>query len=853
MEPVATVPAVLAGLFICFGPGLVTLALLARRDQESLELDEALYLMVSVSVATAAWLGLVLAEAGHFSLTTAGGLLAAACGTAALVGRRRLGWPLRWPDKWTHVLPAVLVLILAFWLQARPSEYIVGGRDPGAYVGAMGVIARTGGLVYTDPAVLSVPREDVWLFFRHPEKPPFSWARFMGFNLESPESGRVYPQFFHLFPAFGAYLFQAMGLKGALATPPVFGILGTLGVFFTLRRLFGSAPALLGSALLAVNVIQVWFARYPVSEMVSQFLVFLGLLAFVHWEERGSAAFAGLAGGALGLSLLVRIDSALILIPLALFILVRRGRGVLPWRHVVPLLVPFGLLALHAGIHALFWARSYLLDIVTRPYWRLPAHVWLGIVVLGLGALLGAHRLGPMLSRWTSAFRAQLRTALVVGVSTLALYAYFVRPLLSAWAGGDGNPEGSALSQPALLQALGFHRLAAHDAQAFYRLGWVVGPVGLALGVLGLGLVIRQWRPRYLFPLLTALVFAAFYFYKIRVFNDYPFAFRRYVPVVLPFLLGLAALSLTRLAEGGKRRRALAAVMAVGLMAHFASQTKLIYSHVDWRGAVGFVKDLARRFGPEDAVIFEQRQSIHLLSLPLWAAHGVNILELARFNPDPDQLRHLVEAWRQEYRNIYFVHTYRTDLCGLFLQRVEPPLSFATTEWYAYNRRPGAPEFRSLHFTVSRVVPPEELRVPSLPEIDIGGSDEFQVSGFFEKEGSQERTYRWTGGCASVYVPGARAGATVTIVAGAERRPAASPATVEVSLSGVGLGGFVAESSWEDHTLTLPSPLPPGPQVLRFDVPVWRPINVLSGSKDTRDLGIMVDRIRFTGGHESRR
>ncbi len=88
-------------------------------------------------------------------------------------------------------------------------------------------------------------------------------------------------------------------------------------------------------------------------------------------------------------------------------------------------------------------------------------------------------------------------------------------------------------------------------------------------------------------------------------------------------------------------------------------------------------------------------------------------------------------------------------------------------------------------------------------------------------------------------------------MAGAEQRPAA--ATVEASLSGVRLGRFVAGPTWEEHTLTLPSPLPPGPPVLRLDVPVWRPINVLSGSKDTRDLGIVVDRIRLTRGLESPR
>jgi hypothetical protein len=205
--------------------------------------------------------------------------------------RRELASALRWPTARGLVAGSAAVLALALALQARPSEYLVGGRDPGAYVAAMGLIGRTGGIAYRDPAVLSIPREDLELFYRHADTPDRSWARFMGFNLESTTSGRVVPQFFHLFPAFGAYLFQAMGVKGALATPVVFGILGTLAVLFALRRLLGAGPALLGALLLATNVVQVWFARYPMSEGMSQFLLFLGVLAFSHWEERGHPCF----------------------------------------------------------------------------------------------------------------------------------------------------------------------------------------------------------------------------------------------------------------------------------------------------------------------------------------------------------------------------------------------------------------------------------------------------------------------------------------------------------------------------------------------------------------------------------
>ena len=824
-------------------PGLVVLALMSHEDREALAPDEGLFLAVALSLMASAWVGLLLAEAGRFSLVAAAALLAAVSLAAALALRGRLAPPLRRPRAWADALPAAAVLALALALQARPSEYVVGGRDPGAYVAAMATIARTGGIVVTDPVVLSIPAEDVELFYRNRERPDFSWSRFMGFDLERPSSGRVFPQFFHLFPAFGAYLFQALGIRGALATPPLFGVMGTMAVFFAVRRLFGRPAALLTGILLGLNVVQVWFGRYPVSETMSQFLLFTAMLLVVLWEEFRSRAVGALAGVSLGLSLLVRIDSALVVVPLLLYVLVRRVRGDLSWREAAPLLAGFGVAGLHAGVHAAFWARKYAVDVATRRYWQQPAAVWLLAAVAVVAALLLAHRFGPRVRPVLEQHGPRVRSAAMGAVVVLAAYAYWLRPALSAWAGADGNEKARALAHPGLLLALGFRHLAAHDAQSLVRLGWFATPLGLALGILGLLAVLARWRRRYLFPVLLVLTVSLFYLYKLRVWNDYPFALRRFVPVTLPLLLAFAAFLLARLAARGGARRIAAAVLAVSLAALYARDTARIVRYVDWRGSVRFVADVARRFGPRDVVVFEQPKSIHLLSLPLWAAHGVNALELARFNPDPDRLRHLVGAWRGRWRNVYFVHTYRTDLCGLFLERVETK-DFGTFEWYAYDHKPGAPEFRSLHFTVSRVVPPEELRVPSLDEVDVGGSDDVQVSGFFDKEGGEGRTFRWTGSCASVYLPAARAGATLVITVSAERRPASDPAVVTVSLSGQTLGRFVAGPEWSEHVLDLPSPLPPGPSVLRLDVPPWRPANVQPGSPDARDLGIMVDRIR---------
>ncbi len=838
-------PAVLCALLLFLVPGLVWLALLRVGDRAALGWDEAAFLVAAIGVAVTAWVGLVLAEAGQFSLVTAAMVIALAGLGALLAGRQRATLPWRGLSRAPHAWGTLAVLVLAFAVDARPGEYLLGGRDPGIYIAAMARIARTGAIAAVDRTVLSIPPEDLELFYRHPGGPEYTWGRFMGFPLERPQTGRVVPEFFHLFPAFGAFLFQAMGVRGALASPVVFGVMGTLAALFALRRIFGPAAGLLGALLLCLNVLQAWFARYPVSEPMTQFLVLSGLFAFALWEERRSPALAAIAGAFLGLTLLARIDSVLLVVPLLAWLVLRRAQGALGARETYPLLLPVALLAFHAFLHAGFWSRKYLLEIATRPYWRQPALVWLLGAAAAIGLILAVHRLAPRLRARLGPRASALRAGISALAVVLALYAYAVRPALSAWAGADGNDPARALAAAPMLHALGFHKLAAHDAQSLVRLGWFVTPLGLALGLLGIVIALREWRPRYLFPLLTLATFSLFYFYKIRVYADYYFAMRRFVPVILPLVIGLAAFAITRIARRPGVPRVVAAGMAAVVAVVYAQDMLPTLRHREWAGAVRFVDDVARRFGPRDVVIFEQPRSIHLLSLPLWAIHGVNALELARFNPDPDRLQHLVRAWRGRYRNIYFVHTYSTDLCGLFLESVEER-SFGAFEWErAYGRAPRGREFKSLRFTISRVVLPEELHVPALPEVDVGGSDDVQVSGFYGKEGAGDHTYRWTGSCASIYVPGARAGETLSIVASAGRRPAASPAVVRVSLGGAKLGTFTAGADWEAHALRVPSTFVDALPVLRLDVAGWRPANTEKGSSDVRDLGVMIDRVRM--------
>ena len=57
-----------------------------------------------------------------------------------------------------------------------------------------------------------------------------------------------------------------------------------------------------------MNVVQVWFARYPNSEIVAQVLILAGMLAFARAYIDGDRFFGPVAALLLGFSLFARID-----------------------------------------------------------------------------------------------------------------------------------------------------------------------------------------------------------------------------------------------------------------------------------------------------------------------------------------------------------------------------------------------------------------------------------------------------------------------------------------------------------------------------------------------------------------
>ena len=315
-----------AALLLGYLPGALVyrLPLWHREKRAALDAEERVFWHVVLSVSWSLTVVLALAAFDLYRferlLWTSGGLVAGVLLAARghLLYRstaRRLTW--------TAVLPLMLVA-LALWRFFPVSEYIIGGRDPGVLINEGVQIAQRSSLVIIDAAIDNVPPFALDLFYPSEHKAEYHAASFMGFFIQDAASGRVVGQFPHLFPASVAIGYGLHGLTGARTAVAWWGLLGVLGVYFLGARLFGRPAALAAAVLLCLHVIQVWFSRYPNSDVVMQAGIFAGLLAFARAHEDDHAFFGPVAAWVIGLQIFSRVDALLPLL-VCLYVVVLRA------------------------------------------------------------------------------------------------------------------------------------------------------------------------------------------------------------------------------------------------------------------------------------------------------------------------------------------------------------------------------------------------------------------------------------------------------------------------------------------------------------------------------------------------
>ncbi len=339
----------------------------------------------TIILGSALWtggLGVSLLQFGIFSLTNL------AIGTATLVivlvavnlGHKRT-WVPELQRSGTDLAVFGLLIAAAVALFFHPHEFILGGADAGVYINLGASIARTGHWVMADETVAEVPVDLDEAFFRQQPSAEPPYIQFPGFYLTDAGTGEITPQFYPLHPLWLAVFNAVGGLRISLYATPVWGVLGVWAVGMVAGSLFGKRSGLLTIGLLTLTATQIWFSRYPTSEVLTQFLLFGGIWALIRYLDDDQPWYGLLAGLALGEAMLARLDLYfLAAIPLA-YALQRLIVRKLSWRDL-SFAVPFcGLMG-----QSLVFARTQSWPYFSAVYGRVLSQLLNRFTLLIIGA-----------------------------------------------------------------------------------------------------------------------------------------------------------------------------------------------------------------------------------------------------------------------------------------------------------------------------------------------------------------------------------------------------------------------------------------------------------------------------------
>ena len=811
------------------GAAIYRLPWFDRDRRAALDAEERAFWAVVISLAVSLSAALVLASAHRYSFRHL--ILAdiAVAGLSILTARGRLALGRAAPAvSWSAAIP-LLLIVFAMWRFFPTAEYIIGGKDPGVYMNEGIQIAQRGGLVIRDPVVASVPPFARGLFFPAYGQTAYDSLRFMGFFITHVDTGEVVGQFPHLFPASIAIGYGINGLSGARQATAVWAILGVLAVYFTGVRILGRSAAAAAATLLTLNVIQVWFAKYPNSEVVMQALLFAALLANARTHVDGDRFFAPIAALLLGLLLFVRFDAVLAIMGVGGGLLLGLCNGQRIRTGFLTVLCATGALA---ALYLLGPMRPYaerpITFLTTLPVWQIAILVMAacgGVAVAVWRARIAAP--SPSIARWAPA-------AIVAVAWLLALYALVFR-----------HQAG---------------KLAIHDAEAlrtFTNL-YVTLPALLA-ALIGLGLAARRWFWRDPALLVTLIVFACFFFYKIRIVPEHFWMTRRFLPVILPGVLLLAAAAAL---EGWRppttaagRLRMMVRLLFVGVLAfQYARASRPVVGHVEYAGLIPRLEQLAGTIGDDDLLVAEGRDAqtdVHVLALPLAYVYARNVLVLHSPRPDKAVFAEFLAWAKTRYRRVLFMGGGSTDLLS-HRYGVKPLASdrFQVPEYDApMNRYPLLVRQKEFEYGVYEFTDPE-LDEGLWFDLDVGRNDDLHVLRFHAKEQTEGHTFRWTRATSYLSVtvihPSSR---EVTLWMSDGGRPdSAAPAEVTVYLQDHLLGSAMVRGGFVPYRFAIPADVASvaaaagDPIELKLVTRTWKPRAVL-GTPDDRDLGVMLDRV----------
>jgi hypothetical protein len=481
----------------------------------------------------------------------------------------------------TGLLPVAAGGALALVLFLPGFHYAAGGADPGVYVMHAIAIARDSSTWIHDPLLAA---GDL------PVQVAGPGARFPGIWISDAATGTIFPQFYHLWPALLATSYAAGGYAALVATTPLLGALAVALTAAAARRIAGPVAGWAAALLLATNMMEVWQAKYPTTEILAQVLftgALLGVLVAIQTGWRWPALVGGLL---VGMGYLARPDGVLLVLfavgVLAVLWVLRRFDARAGW--------------FAAGLAAIlpyaFWQAYGPAGLYTRSNGVPGLAVMVGLIVACAGgALLLRRPLAGVAERVTALLadeRARRRAGVLVTLVAVGLFG--LARLRGRLFGPDYVPYGPRV-------------IRSFDEMNLQRLSWFFTWPGMLLMLAGIGVVAlrRRWSPSAWVVTVPTVGLLAFYVWHARNSPYFMWVGRRFIPSVVPGMVLLIALALAAL-WAWKVRGRLGVALAVLLVAFVGgvqlSQSLPLRGHDELGGSYQVTRSVAALSGDRTGV-----------------------------------------------------------------------------------------------------------------------------------------------------------------------------------------------------------------------------------------------------------
>jgi Dolichyl-phosphate-mannose-protein mannosyltransferase len=517
------------------------------------------------------------------------------------------------------------------------ASHVLTERDPGVYVTTARSLARTGDLV-VDARPGPFAAEDLSVTSQ-------GWS-------DDDGNGRLHPQFFHGWPALLA-LGSAVGGDGLLfVVPAVVAGLALLAFALLARRRLRPAVAVTATVALALTMPWALLARDAYSEFATAAAVLGGWWALEAAGADGRPRRGLVAGFVLGTALCLRVDAALFLAPVPLFLALDRRAG-RPARYVLAVAGGLAVGGVLAAVDAALVAPDYLRNIKGEVAASGGVLALSCVVAVVLGTPVGSavlDRLRP--------HRRLLATVAGGAVLAAAAFAGLVRPWLET-VRDFRQPFIEALQVEQGLPVDGTRRWSE---DSLIWLTWYLGVPAVVAGVVGLAWRLRDLvlgRDRERLPLVLGVLLAtAVYLWRPSATPDHLWVTRRFVVATLPGLVLLAG----EVADHLLRRRFPVPVRAGGagvLVTLVAVPLLAIRPAAGVEGPqrpyLDAVEDTCDAVGDDGAVLVREGGGLDLVLPPALRAWCGVPVAVAGPGVDARRVDDLAGAWRAEGRRLFVI------------------------------------------------------------------------------------------------------------------------------------------------------------------------------------------------------